>query len=121
MTPAAAWTSTLPLDLEPVSAARARKFVRLHLVGSLPGRLANEVELVVSELVTNALVHAQPPVSLSLRAGDQTLRVEVEDGAAAVPVRVVADTLATRGRGIAIVSVLSRDWGVKPRADGGKS
>jgi anti-sigma regulatory factor (Ser/Thr protein kinase) len=117
----AAWSSSLRLAAHPVSAARARHFVRHRLEAHVPAYLASDVELVVSELVTNALLHAQPPYRMSLRAFEVTLRLEVEDGAQTGPVRVFAPSLATAGRGIALVCVLSRDWGVSRRTDGGKS
>jgi hypothetical protein len=58
---------------------------------------------------------------MSLRVFEETLRLEVDDGAQAGPVRVFAPALAVHSRGIALVSVLSRDWGVVRRTDGGKS
>ncbi len=121
MGPAAAWSSTVRLSAKPVSASRARRFVRLRLGEHMPGYLAWDVELVVSELVTNALMHARPPFRVSLRGFGETLRLEVEDGTQVVPVRVDATLLASGGRGIALVHGLSRDWGVITRAEGGKS
>lgn len=118
---AATWSSTMRLTAEPVSVSRERRFVRLRLGEHMPAYPADEVELVVSELVTNALRYAQPPFRVRLRAFDQTLRVEVEDGTQAPPVRVVARIFAVRGRGIALVNVLSRDWGVITRTPSGKS
>ncbi len=118
MGPVAAWSSDIQLAAQPASASRARDFVRLHLGEHLLSYLTDDVVLVVSELVTNALVHAHPPLRVSLQAFDRTLLLEVEDGSQAGPVRVVAKFLDTGGRGIAIVSVLSRDWGVNARTHG---
>jgi anti-sigma regulatory factor (Ser/Thr protein kinase) len=95
--------------------------VRLHLGEHQLSHLTEDVELVVSELATNAMVHAQTPFRVSLDAFERMLRLEVEDGSQVGPVRVVAQVLDTGGRGIAIVSSLSRDWGVNARRHGGKS
>ena len=121
MRPVATWSSDMHLTAQPISASRAHDFVRLHLGEHLLSYLTGDVELVVSELVTNAVVHAQAPVRVSLQAFEQTLLLEVEDGSQVGPVRVVAQFLDTGGRGLAIVNVLSRDWGVDARTQGGKS
>lgn len=117
----AGWSTDLHLSVQPGSVARARDFVHGHLCHHLLAYLADDVELVVSELVTNAMVHAQTPLRVSLHGFEQTLLLEVEDGSEADPVRVVAPLLAPGGRGIAIVHELSRDWGVIARPEGGKS
>ncbi len=83
--------------------------------------LSDDLELVVSELATNAVQHAHTSFEVSLQAFQETLLLEVEDGCRNGPAEVVARVLDTSGRGIAIVNLLSRDWGVDAHADGGKS
>jgi anti-sigma regulatory factor (Ser/Thr protein kinase) len=119
--PSASWSSTIRLSAEHVSSSRARRFVRRRLGQHLPAYSADDVELVVSELVTNALTHSQPPFRIRLRAFEQTFRVEVEDGTQAHPERVVAGIFDVTGRGIALVDALSRDWGVTTSTANGKS
>ncbi|QWZ08746.1 ATP-binding protein [Nocardioides panacis] len=116
-----AWSYDIRLAIQPVSASRARDFVRRRLAEQGLERLEDDVTLVVSELATNAMVHAQTPFTVCLQAFERTLLLEVEDGCRTVPVLVAARGLDTNGRGLSIVSLLSRDWGVNARSDGGKS
>jgi anti-sigma regulatory factor (Ser/Thr protein kinase) len=106
---------------KPSSISRARGFVRLHLFEHLLSDLTDDVGLVASELATNAMVHAQTAFSISLAEFEQTLLLEVEDGSRTGPFRVVAQVLDTGDCGIAIMNLLTRDWGVDSRAGGGKS
>jgi anti-sigma regulatory factor (Ser/Thr protein kinase) len=116
-----AWSYDIRLAIQPVSASRARDFVRQRLAEQGLERLEDDVTLVVSELATNAMVHAQTPFTVCLQAFERTLLLEVEDGCRTAPVLLVARGLETNGRGLSIVSLLSRDWGVNARSDGGKS
>lgn len=113
------WSDELELAVQPVSASMARNFVRDHLVAHGMAHLTDDVTLVVSELVTNAMVHAQTPVKVSLHAFAQTLLLRVEDGSRTGPVLVAARVLDIGGRGLAIVALLSRAWGVVDRTPGG--
>ena len=83
--------------------------------------LAHDVELVVSELATNAMLHAQTVFTVALLASAGSLRLEVSDGSQEGVELVVARRLDTSGRGVAIVNILSRNWGVSHHAAGGKS
>ena len=115
------WSYDLRLVVQPISASRARTFVRDHLVEHGLSHLNDDVTLVVSELATNAMLHAQTPFKVSLHGFERTLLLEVEDDSPAGPVRGAAQGLAKGGRGLTIVELLSRDWGVDARGDGGKS
>lgn len=79
------------------------------------------VELVVTELVTNALRHAPgTPFQLQLESGDR-LRVAVVDGSALVPVARAMDAASEgeeSGRGLHIVSELADAWGFEDLPDG---
>ena len=76
-------------------------------------RLLDEAELLVSELVTNAVVHGAPPVTLSIDCDGTTgLTISVSDGSPRSPVRREAAPEATSGRGVALVDLLSDRWGV---------
>ena len=116
-----AWSDDLELAVQPVSASVARDFVRRHLIAQGLSHLIDDVTLVVSELATNALVHAQTPFMVSLQAFEQTLLLTVADGSRTGPVQVVAQVLDTGGRGLTIVALLSRSWGADAHPDGGKS
>ncbi|MFD5839564.1 SpoIIE family protein phosphatase [Streptomyces collinus] len=74
-------------------------------------------ELVVSELVTNAIRHAQPPVQLRL-IHDTTLICEVSDGGSTAPHLRRARTYDEGGRGLLLVAQLTVRWGTRQSATG---
>ncbi len=82
--------------------------------------VVDTVELLTSELVTNAVVHAHAGPELLVRLGDGVVRVEVGDSDADPPTRRPRDTDAASGRGIAIVEELAATWGVEQVPDDGK-
>lgn len=119
----------LMLDQRATSAGQARHFAAdvLKKWGISGHDVAESVILLVSELVTNAVIHAHSPVELVIThlcrvpvgAGsmaspdlDGVVRVEVRDRSALLPqLRHVRPT-ATHGRGLALVESLSDRWGV---------
>ena len=121
MSPQRRWSHETDLAPEASSASLARAFVGRHLRAHDLVTMVDDVQLVVSELATNAMLHAQTPFTVSLRAFDSTLRLEVADGSSVDPTMVVVSLLDSYGRGLAIVRAVSRDWGVLSRASGGKS
>jgi hypothetical protein len=77
------------------------------------------VELIVTELLTNALLHGTAPVSVrACTDHDHVVRVEVNDGAADVPHRTEAGPTSETGRGLLLVSALASRWGVMPTVSG---
>ncbi|MFJ9645688.1 ATP-binding protein [Streptomyces sp. NPDC101206] len=81
--------------------------------------VVEDVLLMVSELVSNACVHAGGPSELVLRRTSDRLRVEVGDGSPEHPRRRTADDPALPGgHGLLVVDRLARDWGWEPRPDG---
>ncbi|MBB3075343.1 PAS domain-containing protein [Streptomyces violarus] len=81
---------------------------------------ADTVLLVVSELVTNALVHTQGAVRVDLTLAADRLRVSVNDSSPRAPAKpVVVDWEATGGRGLFLVEAMSTAWGSVP-VGGGK-
>jgi anti-sigma regulatory factor (Ser/Thr protein kinase) len=88
------------------------------------GDLVECAELGTSELVTNALLHAIPPLSIRVRGTREHPRVEVRDGSTELPVmprhdpRHEDDLLLTFGRGLSIVARCSTAWGVDVEEDG---
>lgn len=79
---------------------------------------AATVALVVSELATNAVLHARTPFEVRVKVGDGHVRVEVHDGTGRRPVRRYFSDQATSGRGLRLIETLCRAWGVEPDADG---
>ncbi|MDQ0994527.1 anti-sigma regulatory factor (Ser/Thr protein kinase) [Streptomyces sp. V3I7] len=105
----------------PEAVAHARRFTRRALrAWDVPEDQADSVLLVVSELVTNALVHAAGEVRLDLTRVNHRLRVAVADGSPRTPVRPTTICWeATGGRGILLVEAMSAAWGTVP-VSGGK-
>ncbi|NKY41276.1 ATP-binding protein [Cellulomonas septica] len=99
--------------------APARRWARERLVeaGVEPARLEVLV-LLVSELVTNAVAHADPPVTLRVDVDDVRTRVEVTDGARDEPVLRNPPPTALGGRGVMFIDRLSSSWGTTPEEDG---
>lgn len=116
------WHHEITLAPQAQSIATVRQFVRGHLVshGLQPG-LADDVELVASELATNALEHARTGFTLSLAATTDTVTVVVQDGSTARPQLIEAQGTDVAGRGMAIVDSLSRQWGVTVQGTPGKA
>ncbi|WP_128374595.1 SpoIIE family protein phosphatase [Streptomyces cavernae] len=76
------------------------------------------VELVVSELVTNAIVHGSPPIVLRLLHDATTLICEVSDASGAAPHMRRAKTYDEGGRGLLLVAQLTHRWGSRHTAEG---
>ncbi len=112
---------SLRLPAELMSVREGRRFARDVVVEWGLRRLVDEVQLGVSELITNAVRHAQTDVELCLRLLDDRLSVEVRDFEPTLhrPAETrAADPLATSGRGLQIVAAVSRDWGVRGLTNG---
>jgi anti-sigma regulatory factor (Ser/Thr protein kinase) len=77
-----------------------------------------ELLLCVSEVVTNAVLHARSPATMTVRRSDDLLTVEVRDNDPSPPVRQPHSTTATTGRGLRILDDLTVRWGTRPTADG---
>ena len=116
----AIWTHETVLAAEAVSAAKARAFVREHLLAHGLPDLVEDIRLVVSELATNAMVHAQTAFAVILERVDDSVILTVRDRSPSVPVPIAANVLATSGRGLSIVQLVSRDWGVTVAESGAK-
>ncbi len=102
----------------PASVPEARGLVRDLLRAAGRDDLEDTAALLVSEVVTNALLHAGTPILVAARLEERTLRVEVGDGSLHLPVpRRYASTAGT-GRGLLMLEQLVDDWGVQRHSDG---
>ncbi|MFJ5272690.1 SpoIIE family protein phosphatase [Streptomyces sp. NPDC088358] len=104
-------TWDLPADPAAVSYARshiAEKLAAWGLTDAVP-----TTELIVSELVTNAIRHAQPPIQLRLIHHAGSLVCEVADGSSTSPHLRRARTFDENGRGLFIVAQLAERWGTR--------
>ncbi|MFF7322474.1 ATP-binding protein [[Kitasatospora] papulosa] len=105
-----------PVDVHVAQARRTTATVLKQW--SLPDALADDARLVVSELVSNAIIHGSGDVRLRLRYDDHELRIRVTDDSTAPARRRRASAASLGGRGLHLVACLSLRWGV---ADGGRT
>ncbi len=106
-------------DLQGVG--RAREFLREWLRSVKLDPLAEDAELLASEVVTNALVHGDSDVDVHVRRYPERVRIEVRDSDPhlALPVpEPVGDDEAEGGRGLVIVSAMASAWGNSPSGRG---
>jgi anti-sigma regulatory factor (Ser/Thr protein kinase) len=111
---------TLALPASPPSVRLARDWVSDVLEEIGRDELAESARLAVSELVTNAILHAEPPMTVHVRGTVERPRVEVTDQSLAPPQKRNSHTLvdldddsswATMGRGLDLVAAYSVRWG----------
>lgn len=106
---------------DPTEVRRARTWVRSRLTAAPGGpdeATVDTVVLLVSELVTNAVVHTGRPALLRLRQDGATLRLEVADDSRREPCRRTAQGEDTGGRGLELVDLLADRWGWEPEGGG---
>ncbi|MEV6115911.1 ATP-binding protein [Streptomyces sp. NPDC052109] len=115
---ASAWEASWPLRRELTSVGRARRLVAGQLKDWAVAEFADAAELLVSELVTNALRHTRGPLRLNLRLCPGRLLCEVEDTESADPVRGVVGPDAEGGRGTELIDMLADAWGSRRTATG---
>jgi PAS domain S-box-containing protein len=118
MTASASATVSAVLPPEPASARRARRLVEQALTDAGLGDFVDVAVLLVSELVTNAVLHAGTEMTLRCRIGPGRARVEIHDGSQLAPAIRHYDDEATTGRGLELVAALAAAWGVEAEADG---
>lgn len=115
--PAAPVAVTLPASAG--SSARARQAVAdAASTWGLSADAADDAALVVTELVSNAVDHAEGPVELTVSRTATGVRIEVVDGSPTLPEQRPVQVDSARGRGLIIVAALSTSWGAEPRAGG---
>jgi anti-sigma regulatory factor (Ser/Thr protein kinase) len=112
--------ATWGLAAEPIEVSRARAVVREQLHEWGLNLLADQAELMVGELVTNAVRHARSRrIELRLVRGDALL-CEVDDEDATLPTLLSTGATDEFGRGLRVVSRLAREWG-SSRTTAGKT
>ncbi|MEO7571352.1 MAG: ATP-binding protein [Acidimicrobiales bacterium] len=107
------FTLVLPNDSATPKAARAA--VAEHFGGHAR---CGELLLCVSEVVTNAVLHARSAPTMTVRREADLLTVEVADDDPTEPVRRSHSRTATTGRGLRILDDLTVRWGTRPTSDG---
>ncbi|GLW05913.1 ATP-binding protein [Microtetraspora sp. NBRC 13810] len=114
--PRRTYESILPGEVTSVRAARG--MVLRHLAAH--GDMADDCALIVSELVTNAVLHGGTAVRVRLILAGRGVYAEIADDGEGLPAETDGDLDATGGRGLLIVGRLAGDWGVVPAPGGGK-
>ncbi|QJT06103.1 SpoIIE family protein phosphatase [Streptomyces asoensis] len=104
--------ATWDLAAEPAAVARARSDVSRQLSEWGLEELDFTAELVVSELVTNAIRYGRPPIRLRL-IHDRALLCEVSDGSSTTPHLRRARVFDEGGRGLLLVAQLAEHWGTR--------
>ncbi|MFE0450262.1 SpoIIE family protein phosphatase [Streptomyces sp. NPDC058914] len=104
--------ATWDVDADPAEVARARASVSEQLTTWGLEELDFTTELVVSELVTNAIRYGRPPIQLRL-IHDRTLMCEVADAGSTTPHLRRARVFDEGGRGLFLVAQLSENWGTR--------
>jgi Histidine kinase-like ATPase domain len=118
----------LEIGPDPAEVGRARRWARSRLAGSGVDRdeqVAEVLVLIVSELVTNAVVHTGCPAVLRMLFRGATagcaegcVRVEVADASCRLPQPRHAERDETGGRGLELVDGLADRWGWQPEGAG---
>lgn len=115
------WSHRRLWPARPESVAEARTFVAAHLRAHGLRHLVQDASLVVSELTTNAVIHARTPFEVRLTRSDGTVLVQVTDRSVHTLAPRTHDVEQTVGRGLHLVESLADSWGVVQHPTGGKS
>lgn len=100
------------LPPHPASTRAARAFVAEHLRTWHLEPAIDDATLLVSELVTNAILHARSPVHLVVRKVKVSVRVEVYDEGSGIAQPLYPELEATAGRGLGLVQAVAARWGI---------
>ena len=111
----------LTLVFDDTAPGHARTFLRRMHCRAHQTRVLDDALLLVSELVTNAVRHGAPPITMHVACDHNTgMTVRVSDTNPAPPTGGTADHEQESGRGVGLVDLLSDDWGVEA-AEAGKA
>ncbi|MFG2722419.1 SpoIIE family protein phosphatase [Streptomyces sp. NPDC048416] len=115
-------TALTVAQAEPQQIAGARKQLRELLHDWADDEQVDSAVLMISEMITNVLVHTDGDALLVAEArgplGTRRLRVEVADASDELPHRRRPGEMASSGRGLILMEMLADAWGVDPRGDG---
>jgi anti-sigma regulatory factor (Ser/Thr protein kinase) len=96
-------------------AARSVVLARREITGALSrwglDGLVDAAQLLTSELVTNSVLHARTPVTVTINQREGEIRVAVSDGSAIEPAIRRHSMTSTTGRGLQMLLSLADDWG----------
>ena len=115
--------STTALEMSPQSVRQARNFFRSSVDRlGVSAEVRDAGSLAVSEIVTNAILYGAGPIELRTMLDHSSIRVEVSDRGAEMPVATTAAPDRTGGRGLGIIDAVAQAWGCdRHRNDAGKT
>jgi anti-sigma regulatory factor (Ser/Thr protein kinase) len=99
---------------------QARRFVS-DILFDLPHGLRDSVTVMVSELSTNALVHASTGFDVGVERSDAAVTISITDRGDGTPAVQSPGSSEPHGRGLRIVEALSDDWGIMSSPEAGKT
>ena len=109
------------LTPHPTSVGAARRFVRDVLMSRhVAEPVVDTVELLTSEVVTNAIIHGRSGPVLAVQVKETAVRVAVGDVSPELPVRRRGRLDDVSGRGVVIIDELASAWGVERERNGSK-
>jgi anti-sigma regulatory factor (Ser/Thr protein kinase) len=103
---------------DPAAVRAARRFALDQLEG-YAAEQREVVELLVSELATNSVLHTDSGFMLSIESDRRKIRISVTDEGAGSPEVQDLDPQRLSGRGLALVEMFSSSWGVRPSSSAG--
>ncbi len=110
-------TAQLDLDHDVTAPRAARRFLSSVLAGwGVPHAIVERSQLLVSELVSNAVLHGGGPIKMVVRDNDSAvgvIRVEVSNNGDGRPVMRRADRDELSGRGLQLIEDLATKWGTR--------
>ena len=118
------WANELHVAPATTSPARARDFVENQCHEQDLPYLVDDIRLVVSELVTNAVIHARTPIRVRIEALPLWVKLTVYDQSADLPLLSLAGHVLAEdenGRGLWLVDACSAEWGTDVASGDGKS
>lgn len=109
----------ISLPVHPSSSGKARRFVAGVLRSwRMPEITDGAVELLTSELTTNAVRHARSPFTVFVRYDGDRVRIEVDDSSPEAPEPRIPSDEDTGGRGLILVEAMAEAWGMTPLPHG---
>ena len=111
--------ASLELPPDHTAAAKARRFVSHTLQDwGLKGAPVADAELMVSELVTNVVLHLRECATVTVERSDGHVRVAVADPSTTLPALRAYEPEAVTGRGLLLVDRIADRWGVEQSGRG---
>lgn len=109
----------MALGLDRRAPAHARRFLAEQICRTHLSEVSDVALLLVSEAVTNAVLHGSPPIVVAVDCDESCrLQVRVRDGSPLSPTVASSHPVAEGGRGLQLIDELSAWWGVDPEPDG---